>query len=107
MKKLPFTIESMTKAQESLNIALAQAMSLISANKAEEAKVSLTFSIGMKPDMDDGHSFIPDIRWKTSVQIPMKIENNGSLPEAAHVYWDQAEGGYVMELAGEQMKMEI
>ena len=106
MKKVPFTIENMEKAEEALNIALSQALSLISSNGVSEAKVNLSFSLEMRPDANDGGSWIPNIKWKTSVQVPMKIDNVGSIPNAAHVYWDQDEAGYVMELTGEQLRIE-
>ena len=105
MKRVPFTIESMEKAREALNIALSQALSMISQNGVMEAKVGIVFNIEMRPDAEtDG--WLPIIKYRTSVQVPMKIDNGGTITNATHVYWDRDQGGYVMELSGEQMRLE-
>lgn len=106
MKKVPFTIESMEKAREALNIALSQALSMISQNGVMEAKVGIVFNIEMRPDAEGQVGWLPIIKYRTSVQVPMKIDNIGTITNATHVYWDRDQGGYVMELSGEQMRLE-
>ena len=89
MKQTQFTIENMDKVRTAMNEALKEAMSLF-----------------MKPD-GGKDSWIPTIKYKTNVAVPMKVKKTGSQTNCAQVRWDDEKKAYMMSVSGEQTVMEV
>lgn len=105
MKQTQFTIENMDKVRNAINEALKEAMSLMQKKNCDEADVTLGISLNMKPD-GGSNSWIPTIKFKTNVAVPMKVKNTGSQSNCSQVRWDPDKKAYMMSVAGEQMTME-
>ena len=104
MKTTVLSIEHMDQAREALNNALQLAMRLMQEKAAGEATVSMSISMEMRPD--GGYaSWIPVIRYKTGVKVPVEIKNVGQATNASQVYWDQDEMTYMMIIEGEQVRI--
>lgn len=104
-KRQRFAIENMDRVREATNAALEQAMTLMQQKCVSEAAVTLTINLEIR---DDGgvNSYIPRIKYKTNVRVPMDIKNIGQVTDVSQLYWDQEAGGWSIRIDGEQMKMD-
>ena len=96
MKQVKFGIEEMRDMREALNDALQMAITLMVQKGAQQSSVTLAIDLEMD-DMD------PEIKYKTSVSVPMKINNVGREQQAGQIMWDQEQAAYVMMIDGEQV----
>ena len=106
MKQTQFTIENMDKVRTAMNEALKEAMTLMQKKNCDEADVTLALSLFMKPD-GGKDSWIPTIKFKTNVAVPMKVKKTGSQTNCAQVRWDDEKKAYMMSVSGEQTVMEV
>ena len=105
MKQTQFTIENMDKVRNAMNDALKEAMTLMQKKNCDEADVSLTINLAMKPD-GGNMSWIPTIKYKTNVAVPMKVKKTGSQSGCSQVRWDEEKKAYMMSVSGEQMTIQ-
>ena len=103
-KRVKFAIENMENVKSALNAALDQAMTLMQQKMVSEAAVSLTINMEIR---DDGgvHSYIPNIKYKTNVRVPMDVKNIGTVTDVSQLYWDQDAGGWALRIEGEQLSI--
>ena len=104
MKTTKFAIENMDKVSKALNDALREAMSLMQRKDCDEADVTLGIHLEMKPDGGQ-NSWIPTVKWKTNVAVPMKVKNTGSQTNLSQVRWDSESKAFMMCVSGEQITM--
>lgn len=104
MKTVELKIENMANALEALNESLQLAARLIHEKNASEAAVTISIHMEMRPD--GFASWIPTIKYKTSVKVPVEIRNVGQATNAAQVYWDQEAMSFMMAIDGEQVLIE-
>lgn len=105
MKQTQFTIENMDKVRTALNEALKEAMALMQKKNCDEADVSLGLHLEIKPD-GGKNSWIPTIKYKTNVAVPMKVKKTGSQNNCSQVRWDEEQKAYMMSVSGEQMTIQ-
>lgn len=101
MKTVPMKIEHMGNAFEALNDALQNAMTLMMQKAATEATIGITINLDM-PSMDGR----PQIKYKTSVKVPVDVRSLGTVTNVAQLYWDQDTRQWMVRLDGEQIRME-
>ena len=97
------TIEGLDAARNALNDAIEQTLLLMSQKNVMEGSVSLTLNFDMA-QMDD-QSYRPHIGYKTAINVPLKISGGESM-NAERLYWDPLMNRFVMEVAGEQVRMD-
>lgn len=104
-KRARLAIENLGRPKEALNAALEQAMTLMQQKGVSEAAVTLTINMEIR---DDGGScsYIPRMKYKTNVRVPMDVKNIGIVTDVSQLYWDQDAGGWQIRIEGEQMKIE-
>ena len=102
MKEERFEIQHMDRIRDALNEKLNQALALMSQKDASEAEVTLKINLEMRGDM---YSWLPIIKWKTSLKVPMQISDTGTEGMVSRVYWDQERAAYMMEIEGVQERI--
>ena len=100
MKRVPMNIDNMKGAKNALNEALQDAILMIHQKNVSEASVSMNVKIEV-----DSRGFFR-MNYKTSVKVPMEIKNNGLAVDVSGIEWDEKERAFVMEIEGEQTKLE-
>lgn len=105
MKTTQFTIENMDKVRNAVNEALSEAMKLMQRKSCDEADVTLGIHLELKPD-GGNNSWIPTIKYKTNVAVPMKVKKTGSQTNCSQVRWDNDSKAYMMSVTGEQVTIE-
>lgn len=104
-KRVKFAIDNLIAAKEALNDALQNALTVMAQKGASEAAVSIMINIDMPGIGLDG-TMVPQIKYKTSVKVPLDIKNIGCVKDVSQLYWDQDVGGWTIRIEGEQMKIE-
>lgn len=100
-KKVSVTIEQMPQALEALNSALQRALMVMNQKNVDEA----TASISIKMNIDRVSNF-PKVDYKTSIRVPIEMTDKGVAVKASQIYWDEDLRSFVMEVEGEQLKLE-
>jgi len=100
-KRVPMSIDEMAGAKNALNNALQRAAMLMHQKSAFEAVVGLKIQI----EIDPVHNY-PRLKYKAAIRVPMEMSETGMAAEISAIEWDEARQEYIMELAGEQMKIE-
>ena len=100
MKQVRFGISEMKDMREALDDALQMAVTLMIQKGSSQSSVNLGIELEM--DKDD---MTPEIKYKTSVSVPMKINNVGREQQAGQIRWDQELAAFVMMIEGEQVKI--
>lgn len=99
MKK-SFRIEEMPRALEALNGAIQQAMLIMLQKNVYEASASIALHI----DLSNGDR--PKVDYKTNIRVPIDMTEKGTAVNASQIYWDDELHSFVMEVKGEQVKLE-
>lgn len=100
MKRVPMTIDEMTRAKVALDAAIQRAMMIMNQKSAFESTVTLKLQFDIDPI-----SNYPKIHYKANIRIPMEMAENGQAVNASRIEWDDDRQQYVMEIEGEQMRM--
>jgi hypothetical protein len=100
-KKVSVTIEQMPQALEALNSALQRALMVMNQKNVDEATASISIKINM--DWKNGS---PKVEYKTSIRVPIEMTDKGNAVNASQIYWDEDLRSFVMEVEGEQLKLE-
>ena len=101
MKKVKLGIEEMPQALEALNNALQRALLVMHQKNVDEATASISIKINM-----DWRNGCPKVEYKTSIRVPIEMTDKGSAVQAQQIYWDEDLRSFVMEVEGEQMRIE-
>lgn len=104
MKQVALKIENMENAYRALNDALQNAMTIMAQKAATDATVVMTINFEM-PGMFDGR-LKPNIKYKTSVKVPVSVNNIGQVKNLSDLYWDQDSHEWMISVEGEQIKLE-
>lgn len=101
MKKTLLEITEMPEALAAYNSALQRAMLVMRQKNVYEATAAITVKIEIDPLSDR-----PKVTYKTSVRVPIEITDKGTAVKASQIYWDEDMRSFVMEIDGEQIRME-
>ena len=104
MKREILGINELNHARDALDDALQSALTLMHQKSAEEATVTLAIAMEMR---DDGgaESWIPKIKYKVSVNVPVKYSLGGQATNASQVYWDRDLCKFMIATEGEQVRI--
>ena len=101
MKKVIMKIQEMPQALAALNMALQRALLVMTQKAVDEATASISIKINM-----DSMNGRPKVEYKTSIRVPIEMTDKGDAVKPAQIYWDEDIRSFVMEVEGEQMKIE-
>lgn len=101
MKTVKMEIEQMPEALVAFNNALQRAMLIMNQKNVNEATAAITVKIDIDPL--SGH---PKVTYKTSIRVPIEMTDKGTAVKASQIYWDEDMRSFVMELDGEQVRLE-
>ena len=80
-----FDIDHLKAAKQALDDALQNALTVMAQKGANEAAVSIMINIDMPGVGLDG-TLVPQIKYKTSVKVPMDIRNIGTVTDVSQLY---------------------
>ncbi len=101
MKKVTMEIEQMPEALNAFNSALQRALMVMNQKNVNEATAAITVKFEIDPI-----SSHPRVTYKTSIRVPIEMTDKGTAVKASQIYWDEDLRSFVMELDGEQVKLE-
>ena len=101
MKKVLLGITEMPEALAAYNSALQNAMLVMQQKNVYEATAAIAVKIEINPLTD-----YPKVTYKTSVRVPIEITDKGTAVKASQICWDDDKHSFVMEIEGEQVRLE-
>lgn len=101
MKTVPVKIDEMPEALNAFNNALQRAMLLMNQKNVNEATAAISVKIEIDPI--SGH---PKVTYKTAIRVPIEMSDKGTAVKASQIYWDDDMHSFVMEIDGEQVRLE-